>query len=79
MNAHRKTYKYGTLRLQNNDSNTCGLFCLYYTYYTCRGCLLESVTNNFTNNLHKNKIIVVQFAKGYMKKYDLHLHTKYHS
>ena len=50
-----KSYKYGTMRLQSTKTNTCGLFCLYYAYYACRGCLLENITNNFTDNLIKKR------------------------
>ena len=60
---------YSTKRIQNYNTNTCGLYCLFYSYYCCRSCTLQNIVNCFTNDLNKNETIVLQFAYIYLKSY----------
>ena len=54
------------MRVQSPVSNTCGLFCLYYAYFSYRGCQLEHILSTFSNNLLVNETVVAQFAKTCM-------------
>ena len=42
-------------RLQDYNTNTCGLYCLFYSYYSCRSCDLKSIIKCYTNDLKKMK------------------------
>ena len=48
--SNNNTYGYNNKRLQAYNSNTCGLFCLYYSFYSCR-----LVLQGFTSNLSENE------------------------
>ena len=56
------TYKYNNKRLQNYMTETCGLFCLYYSFYSCRGWRMEKILDTLTYDLKKNEEIVKQFV-----------------
>ena len=56
------TYKYNNKRLQNYMTETCGLFCLYYSYYSCRGWTLEKILNTLSHDLKRNEEIVKNFV-----------------
>ena len=55
------TYKYNNRRLQNFKSNTCGLYCLFYSYYSCRGFSFSSILAAFGKDLDKNDKNVTRF------------------
>ena len=65
-----KNYKcvYNAKRIQDYNTNTCGLFCLFYAYYACRSCSFENIINCFTDNLKINEALV--------KKTNLYLQSK---
>ena len=56
------TYKYNNKRLQNYFTDTCGLFCLYYSYYLCRGWTLEKILDTLSHDLKNNEEIVKDFV-----------------
>ena len=60
---------YSTKRLQNYNTNTCGLYCLFYSYYSCRSCDLESIVECYTDDLKKNERIVKNFTIMYLKSH----------
>ncbi len=49
---HGPSYLYNTKRLQGG--NTCGQFCIYYAMHRCRGCSMQDIVNQFTDNLQDN-------------------------
>ena len=59
--SNMKSYMYNNKRLQAHDSYTCGLFCLYYSFYSCRLLSFSKILEGFTDNLDKNKKIVHDF------------------
>ena len=58
---NKVTYKYNNKRLQNFFTETCGLYCLYYSYYSCRNETMENILNDFSTNLKQNDVIVKKF------------------
>ena len=52
------TYKYYKKRLQSPYTESCGLFCFYYNYYSYRKIDYNVILTNFSRNLHRNKDIV---------------------
>ena len=56
------TYKYNNKRIQNYMTETCGHFCLYYSFYSCRGCRLEEILETLSHDLQKNEEIVTNFV-----------------
>ena len=56
------TYKYNNKRLQNYLADTCGRFCLYYSFYSCREWTMEKILNTLSNDLKKNEEIVKNFV-----------------
>lgn len=61
----KNTFIYNTRRLQAYNSNTCGLYCLFFLYYRIRGYSFSEILENFTPNLDINDKIVIDF---YLKK-----------
>ena len=55
------TYKYNNKRLQNYNSYTCGLYCLYYSHLSSRNQSFNKIVGNFTSNLKQNDEIVKDF------------------
>ena len=54
-------YMYNNNRLQSYNTYTCGLFCLYYSYYSCRDINFSNILNCFSDNLVDNEILVSRF------------------
>ena len=52
------TYKYNKKRLQSPYTESCGLFCFYYSYYSCRKINYNVILTNFSRNLQCNEDIV---------------------
>ena len=50
-----KSYKYNNKRIQNFNTSTCGLFCLYYSFYSARGYKFNEILKDFSENLKKMK------------------------
>ena len=61
----RKQYQYNNVRLQNYLTDTCGLYCIYFSYYISRGWTLRQILSRFSDNLYKNEYIVKKFCKEY--------------
>ena len=49
------------VRLQKEESASCGLFCLYYIYYRMRGYCFEEIVKRFSRNEEQNECEVVKF------------------
>ena len=54
-------YKYNCKRLQNYNSNACGLYCLFYAYCKCRGYDFQEFLNLFTDDFALNDVKVKYF------------------
>lgn len=52
-----------TKRVQGYVSNSCGLFCLFYSYFRCRNYSYLDVMNMFSDNLTVNEFVVSCFYK----------------
>lgn len=59
--VHGPEYMYNNVRVQSYTSETCGLFCLFYCYFRCRGFSFLDVMNMFSSNLILNESIVKYF------------------
>ena len=62
--SNRITYKYNNNRVQNYHTDTCGLFCLYYSYHSSRGRSMQSILSDFSVKLKHNEDMVVSFFKN---------------
>ena len=52
-------WKYSKIKLQDNTSDTCGLYCLYY--------IINGKMNVFSKNTKKNDKIVISWFKKYVR------------
>ena len=55
------SYKYNNKRVQNYQTDTCGLFCLYYSYHSSRGRTMQSILSDFSVNLKTNEEMIIRF------------------
>ena len=55
------SYMYNNKRVQNYGSNTCALFCLFYSFHSCRKVSFQHIMNMFSDNLLSNESIVIKF------------------
>ena len=62
------TYKYNNKRLQSLYSNTCGLFCLFYSYYSSRNEDMVRILRRFGNTYKENEFIVMKFYNDYINQ-----------
>ena len=63
------TYIYNNKRLQSFYSKTCGLFCLFYSYYSSRNEGMVEILKRFGNSYKENEVIVINFYKEYIKAF----------
>ena len=61
-------YKYNKKRLQSPYTDSCGLFCFYYSYYSCRKIDYNMILSNFTSNLECNEQIVKNLYSEFIKQ-----------
>ena len=59
--SNKSTYMYNNKRLQSYNSDTCALFCLYYSFYSCRFMSFQNILHRFSSDLSKNEKIVTNF------------------
>ena len=59
--SHNKGYMYNHKCVQDYFTETYGQFCLFYSYYSCRGLSLQDIVNKFNSNLKSNELIVQRF------------------
>ena len=59
--SNNKGYMYNNKRVQDYFTETCAYFCLFYSYYSCRGLSLQDIVNKFNSNLKSNELIVQRF------------------
>jgi hypothetical protein len=46
--ANGPQYKYNTVRVQREDGDTCGLYCVHFVKYRYRNFSLEDIVNEFS-------------------------------
>ena len=61
LTAHGPSFKYNDRRVQAFHSDTCGLFCLFYCYFRCRGYSFADIMKMFSDNLQLNEHLVKYF------------------
>lgn len=54
-------WDYNRKLFQSYTSSVCGMFCLLYLYFKCRGSSLKYIQNMFTDNLELNDFKVCSF------------------
>jgi hypothetical protein len=54
-------YRTNNRRVQDYNTNTCGLYCLFYSYLRCRNYSFKYIMNFFSNNLQLNEYLVKSF------------------
>ena len=55
--------KYNKKTLQSLDSDVCGMYCLFFLYFRCRGLKMESILQKFSTNRVQNDRFVVDFVQ----------------
>ena len=58
--SKNRSYMYNNKRVQNYGTNTCALFCLFYSFFSCRKVSFQHMTM-FSDNLLSNGSIVIKF------------------
>ena len=54
-----KSYVYNCKQLQSNDSESCGLFCIFFLYYRCLGYSMNSIVDDLlTDDVNTNEFII---------------------
>ena len=61
LTAKGPNYLYNNNRLQNYNTETCGLFCLFYSYFRCRNHNFKEILDMFYDNLKINEALVKYF------------------
>ena len=56
-----KEVQYNEKPLQSSDSEVCGMYCLFYLYFRCRGLSMDSIIANFGENTRINDKYVLDF------------------
>lgn len=68
MNQYKK-FTYSTAKLQSDDSNKCGIFCIYYSYYRSRGFDLSQIINALCRDTQINENMMDAFMDCYMRSH----------
>ena len=64
--GNRSKYMYNNSSLQSYNTNTCALFCLYYSFYSCRFMSFQNILQGFSSDLSDNeKIITIFFLMNF--------------
>lgn len=61
LTAKGPNYLYNNNRLQDFNTETCGLFCLFYCYFRCRNYSFNEILDMFYDNLKLNEKLVKYF------------------
>lgn len=59
--VHGPRFQYNNRRVQAYHSDTCGLYCLFFCYFRCRGYSFRDIMNMFSENLQVNEHVVNYF------------------
>jgi hypothetical protein len=61
LHVNGPSYWINTRRVQDYNTNTCGLFCLFYSYLRCRNYSYDQIMSMFYHNLQLNEYMVKCF------------------
>lgn len=62
-------YIMSSTRVQDHDTNSCGLYCLTVADYFCQGYTMAQIMSLFDkDNLSKNEILVSAYVNNHMRK-----------
>lgn len=64
LNEHCAQWNYNDKRIQSFVSKSCGLFCVMYTWYKCKGKTLAELLSVFSSDTMLNDYIVRKFIKS---------------
>lgn len=64
---HISMYQYCPVALQKTQTNSCGKYCLYFSFLLSKGFSFKDIISNFTSNLAQNEIMVNHFLLLYTK------------
>ena len=56
--SNNKGYMYNHKCIQDYFTETCGQFCLFYSYYSCRGLSLQDIVNKFNSNFFTKNFLM---------------------
>ena len=57
------TVLYNQRTLQSPDTDSCGMFALYFVFWECQGVRLDEIVNHFSDDKKRNERMVVEFGK----------------
>ena len=55
--------------LQSPDSDVCGMYCIYFLYFRCRGLGMSSIVADFSSDSRRNDDYVRQFVKNMYRRW----------
>lgn len=58
-----QSINYNKKPLQSLDSDVCGMYCLFFLYFRCRGLNMDAILANFGSNRRENDNFVKQFMQ----------------
>ena len=65
-NTH--SYVWNTVTLQQNNSQVCGYYVLYYLLMKCRNMPLKDIVQHFSNDKRENDVNVYEYMYHYVNK-----------
>src|ERR1043165_4927568 len=63
LNKNCITWKYSSMRIQSSVSVFCGLYCIAYCMFNCKGQSMKELLNMFTTDTMLNDYIVKRFLR----------------
>ncbi len=55
--------KFNKKVLQSSNSDVCGMYCLFFLYFRCRGLSMKSILDKFSINTVQNDAYVLHFTQ----------------
>lgn len=74
LNSNASSWTFNSVTLQSENSQVCGHYCLYYSFFRCRNVSLSTIIHRFSKNKYRNDFLVKRFIE---KMFPLIL-RKYH-
>ena len=65
--SKENSYMYNNRRVQSYKSNTCELFCLFCSFYSCRKASFHYIMSIFSDNLSSNESIAFKCFRDNFK------------
>lgn len=74
LNSNASSWNFNSVTLQSENSQVCGHYCLYYSFFRCRNVSMSTIIHRFSKNKYRNDFLVKRFIE---KMFPLIL-RKYH-